>query len=116
MERCLHEAMARAHLCPPVTLCLMPQWLPEDGSSVCRQHFRYLVAPSAALAVCILSLRSSELAAAESALRVAADLAECQLSLAAASLAGMSITETDVLFTHCHLCKEKPCVSTRIFK
>lgn len=45
-----------------------------------RQHFRYLIAPDSWLLRSILSLSSSELAAAESALSVAADLAQQELS------------------------------------
>ena len=47
---------------------------------MCRQHFRYLIAPNTWLLRSILSLSSSELAAAESALCVAADLAQQELS------------------------------------
>lgn len=45
-----------------------------------RQNFRYLTAPNARLVASILSLSTSELAAAESALRVASDLAQQQLT------------------------------------
>ena len=45
-----------------------------------RQHFTYLIAPNTWLLRSILSLSSSELAAAESALSVAADLAQQELS------------------------------------
>ncbi|CAL5220409.1 g2420 [Coccomyxa viridis] len=57
-------------------------------NAIIRQHFRYLIAPSAALVACILSLSSSEVAAAESALRVASDLVKQQLSLDTNALAG----------------------------
>ena len=45
-----------------------------------RQHFKYLIAPNTWLLRSILSLSSSELAAADSALSVAADLAQQELS------------------------------------
>ena len=52
----------------------------ESCPMVRRQHFRYLIAPNTWLLRSILSLSSSELAAAESALSVAADLAQQELS------------------------------------
>ena len=52
----------------------------ESCPMMCRQDFRYLIAPNTWLLRSILSLSSSELAAAESALSVAADLAQQELS------------------------------------
>ncbi len=46
---------------------------------------------------CILSLSCSEVAAAESALRVASDLAQQQLSLDTSALAGMTITAMPII-------------------
>ena len=57
---------------------------------LCRRDFRYLIAPDARLVASILSLSTSELAAAESALRVASDLAQQQLTAASETRAGKS--------------------------
>lgn len=61
--------------------------LKRGESVVYREDFRYLIAPNAWLLGSILSLSASELAAAESALHVAADLAQQQLSSDAKALA-----------------------------
>ena len=53
-----------------------------------RRNFRYLTAPNARLVASILSLSTSELAAAESALRVASDLAQQQLTAKSETRAG----------------------------
>ena len=52
----------------------------ESCLMMCRQCFSYLIAPNIWLLRSILSLSSTELAAAESALSVAADLAQQELS------------------------------------
>lgn len=56
--------------------------------AACRQRFHYLIAPSARLLTSVLSLSSSDLAAAESALHVADELAQQQLTVSLKALTG----------------------------